>query len=123
MSALSLAGEPGVLEVEHVADVVIVHLAASRILDESNVAQISEHLFALVEGEGCRKLLVDFSAVEYLSSAALGALITLDKKLKAATGRMRFCGMDPKIHQVFAVTRLDKIFDIREDRQAALADF
>lgn len=123
MSAVTVAGEPGLVEVQDVADVAIVHLAASRILDESNVGQLSEQLFRLVDRDHRQKLLIDFRDVEYLSSAALGALITLNKKLKGTAGRLRLCGMDPRVHQVFAVTRLDKIFDIREDQESALAGF
>jgi anti-sigma B factor antagonist len=123
MSTVTVFGEPGLIGVERAEDVAIVRLATTRVLDESNVAQLSEQLSRLVDHDDCKKLLIDFANVEYLSSAALGALINLDKKMRTSAGRLRLCGLDPRIHQVFAVTRLDKIFDIRENQEVALAGF
>jgi hypothetical protein len=45
--------------------------------------------------DGRKKLIVDFCNVEYYSSAALGKLITLDKKMKAAKGKLRLCSIRP----------------------------
>ena len=47
--------------------------------------------FSLIDEAGRKKILLNFSKVEYLSSAALGKLITLDKKVKAKAGRLKLC--------------------------------
>src|SRR5438874_1612969 len=74
------------LEVEDIGDVTVVNFVDRKILDEQNIQIIGEQLFSLVDEVGRRKLLLNFSNVEYLSSAALGKLITLNKKLQAAGG-------------------------------------
>ena len=61
--------------------------------------------------------------VEYLSSAALGKLITLNKKLQNAKGKLILCAIDPQIHEVFEITKLDRFFKIIKDEQAALQAF
>jgi anti-sigma B factor antagonist len=76
-----------------------------------------------VDEEGCRKLLLNFGNVEFLSSAALGKLITLNKKLLAAKGRLILCNIDPQIHEVFEITKLDKFFNIQKEEQTALQAF
>ena len=111
------------LEVEDIGDVTVVNFTDKKILDEQNIQIIGEQLFGLVDEEGRRKLLLNFGNVEYLSSAALGKLITLNKKLQQAAGRLVLCNIDPQIHEVFEITKLDKFFKIMKEEQAALQAF
>src|ERR1043165_8875885 len=99
------------LEVEHIGDVTVVSFVDRKILDEQNIQIIGEQLFKLVEEQGKRKILLNFSNVEYLSSAALGKLITLNKKAQAAGGRLILCNIDPQIYEVFEITKLNKLFN------------
>lgn len=111
------------LEVENIGDVAVVNFVDKRILDEQNIQAIGEQLFGLVEEQGHKKVLLNFANVEYLSSAALGKLITLNKKVAAARGKLVLCTIDPTIYEVFEITKLNKIFDIRKDEQAGLQGF
>jgi len=111
------------LEVEDIGDVTVVNFVDRKILDEQNIQTIGDQLFQLVDQEGRRKLLLNFGNVEYLSSAALGKLITLNKKLQAVGGRLILCNIDPQIYEVFEITKLDKFFNIQKEEQAALQSF
>ena len=107
------------VEVSEVGDVTVVHFVDRKILDEANIQELGQELFGLVESDGREKLLLNFTSVDFLSSAALGKLITLDKKVKAN----KLCNIRPEIYEVFAITRLNKLFDIRDDEADALAAF
>lgn len=111
------------LEVEQIGDVTVVNFVDRKILDEQNIQIIGDQLFGLVDNDGLRKLLLNFGNVDYLSSAALGKLITLNKKLQAAGGRLVLCNIDPQILEVFEITKLDKFFNIQKEEQAALQAF
>jgi anti-sigma B factor antagonist len=111
------------LEVEDIGDVTVINFVDKKILDEQNIQIIGEQLFGLVDQEGRRKLLLNFGNVEYLSSAALGKLITLNKKLQGAGGRLILCNIDPQIYEVFEITKLDRFFNIQKEEQAALQSF
>src|SRR5262249_49177771 len=111
------------LEVEDIGDVTVINFVDRKILDEQNIQIIGEQLFSLVDQDGRRKLLLNFGNVEYLSSAALGKLITLNKKLQAVGGRLILCNIDPQIYEVFEITKLDKFFNIQKEEQAALQSF
>jgi anti-sigma B factor antagonist len=111
------------LEVEQIGDVTVVNFVDRKILDEQNIQVIGDQLFGLVDQDGLRKLLLNFGNVEYLSSAALGKLITLNKKLQGVGGRLVLCNIDPQIYEVFEITRLDKFFNIQKEEQAALQAF
>ena len=111
------------IDVEEVNGVTVARFTDKKILDESNIQIIGNQLFSLVDDDHRKKLVLDFSNVEYLSSAALGKLITLDKKVKAATGELRLCSIRKDILEVFKITRLDKLFKIKENRDKALEGF
>jgi len=109
--------------VEHIGDVTVVNFVDRKILDEQNIQVIGEQLFGLVDEQGLKKILLNFSNVEYLSSAALGKLITLNKKLQQAGGKLILCNIDAQIFEVFEITKLDRFFKIIKDEQAALQAF
>jgi anti-sigma B factor antagonist len=111
------------LEVEDIGDVTVVNFVDRKILDEQNIQIIGEQLFSLVDESGRRKVLLNFKNVEYLSSAALGKLITLNKKLHAAGGKLVLCEISPTIYEVFEITKLDQFFTIQKEEQAALQTF
>jgi anti-sigma B factor antagonist len=108
------------LDLEEVNGVTVARFTDKKILDESNIQVIGNQLFSLVDDDHRSKIVLDFTNVEYLSSAALGKLITLDKKVKAAGGKLRLCAIRSDILEVFKITRLDKLFTIKENRDKAL---
>jgi anti-sigma B factor antagonist len=111
------------LEVSKTGEVSVVTFTDQKILDEAAIQELGAELFALVEHDNRKTILLDFTGVEFLSSAALGKLITFDRKLKTAKGRLKMCGLAPGILEVFQVTKLNKVFDIRAERAEALAAF
>ena len=111
------------LKVSEVGDVAVVHFADQKILDDATIQELGYELFSLVEKEGCQKVLLNFADVEFLSSAALGKLITLEKKAKTAGATLKLSNIRPEIYEVFAITKLNKLFDIKENEADALASF
>ncbi len=111
------------LEVEDIGDVTVVNFTDKKILDEQNIQVIGEQLFRLVDELGRTKLLLNFGNVEYLSSAALGKLITLNRKVNQVGGKLILCNIAPQIYEVFEITKLNKVFTIHKEEQAALQAF
>jgi anti-sigma B factor antagonist len=111
------------LEVEDIGDVTVVNFTDRKILDEQNIQIIGEQLFSLVDEIGRRKILLNFRNVEYLSSAALAKLITLNKKLQEVNGRLILCNIAAQIKEVFEITKLNRLFTIFDDEQPALQAF
>jgi anti-sigma B factor antagonist len=111
------------LEVETIGDVTIASFRDKKILAEQNIQVIGDHLLHLLDESTGKKLLLNFSNVEYMSSAMLGMLVTVSKKVQAAKGKLVLCSIDPQIREVFAITNLEKVFVIRADEQEALQAF
>ena len=122
MNTMATAGHRRI-DIEDIGDVTVARFIDKKILDETNIQIIGYQLFGLVDDEAREKIILDFSNVEYLSSAALGKLITMDKKVKAAKGKLRLCSIRPEIYEVFAITKLNKLFSIHENQEKALEGF
>ncbi len=110
-------------EISEVGDVTVVRLTDRKVVDETNIQELGRELFTLVEEDKRKNLLLNFAAVGFLSSSALGKLITLDKKVKAHGGKLKLSNIRPEIYEVFAITKLNKLFEIKEDEADALAAF
>jgi anti-sigma B factor antagonist len=111
------------IDVSKLGDVTIVRFLDKKILDEAGILELGAELFGLVEQDNRKSLLLNFVGVEFLSSAALGKLITLDRKVKSNKGRMKMSNIRPEILEVFQITKLNKIFDIRKDEAEAISAF
>ena len=115
-----MATGPRRLDIEEINGVTVAKFIDKKILDEGNIQIIGNQLFGMVDTDGRKKIVLDFSNVEYLSSAALGKLITMEKKVKAAKGKLRLCNIRPDIYEVFVITRLNKLFDIKDTQEKAI---
>jgi anti-sigma B factor antagonist len=111
------------LDISLVGDVTVVHFRDQKITEDVNIQELGEEMFSLVETDGRDKLLLSFSGVKFLSSAALGKLITLHKKMKSHGGVLKLSNIHPEIYEAFAITKLNRLFDIRKDETDALAAF
>ena len=111
------------LEVKQVGDVTVVRFRDHKIVEDINIQELGSEMFQLIEVENRDKLLLNFSDVDFLSSAALGKLITLDKKMKAHGGALKLSNIRPEIFEVFSITRLNRLFEIKDDEADALAAF
>lgn len=100
--------------------VTVVELTDKKILDEVNISQIGEQLASLVAQADHPKILLDFTNVQYMSSSALGMLITLHKRVREKGGQLRLCNIQSAIYEVFVITRLSEIFQICPSRAEAL---
>ena len=99
----------------------VVTFADSKIIDEDEIQELGQELYDLVERENHTKFVLNFSHVEFLSSAALGKLISFEKKVSKSSGELILTNIRPEIYEVFAITKLTKLFQIKDDEADALA--
>ena len=109
------------ISIEYVDDATIVSFMDEDILDGRDVQAVEDAVMSVIGQKDGIKLILDFGNVEFLSSAVLGFLIRASKKVYEGGGQLAFCSINPRIYEIFKITRLTKVFDIFEDKQAALA--
>ncbi len=100
----------------------IVTFSDRRILEDGNIRSLQESIMAVIEQSAKICLVLDFCNVEFLSSAVLGLLIRISKKIHEREGKLSLCNISPKIYEVFKITQLTKVFDIYADVDSALYD-
>jgi anti-anti-sigma factor len=109
--------------VEDYAGVLVITFADSSILDTATIEQLGRDLYQYPDVQNKQKMILDFTNVKFLSSHALGILLTLNKKLNAVKGSMLICGLRSELMKVFTITSLDKLFKFYPDDAAALKHF
>ena len=107
------------VRVETTGGVVEATLLDKHVLDEVIIGAIGKELSAAMDEVSPPRLIVSFAAVEHLSSAALGMLITLNNLANEAGGVLCLSGIENRILEVFRITRLDKVLTIEADMGAA----
>jgi len=111
------------ITIEESNGVTIVGFRTHKILDELHVKRFGEELLSLIESEKREALLLNFENVEFLSSAALGHLIKLDKRAKSNNAKLVLANIKETIYEVFSITRLDKVFNIQSTLEDGMAVF
>jgi len=91
-------------------------------LNSANAAAAEADILAVV-GQGERQLVLDFSRLDYISSAGLRLVLVVAKRLKKEGGQLVLCGMQPNIREVFEISGFLAILDVVGSRAEALARF
>ena len=106
--------------VERRADALVVYFLDKSIHADLAIAGLGAELYAIVGRPDCLKLVLNFSGVEFLSSAMLGKLLSAKKMLAQKGGVLRLCEVCPNIRLIFKLTHLDHILDIQNTEEQAL---
>lgn len=104
-------------------DVSVVKILEPRIVDEPTLDELREEIGQVVGDLRGVNLLIDLGAVDFLSSAMLDSLCQFYRRLHAAGGQLKLCGLNHSIAEVFRTTNLDRLFPIHADATEALASF
>ncbi len=101
---------------QEIDDFVILNLLASMDPEHADLERVGE---LLVPADGPPHVVVNFANVEYVSSTFLGRLLAMQKKLKAAEGKLVLCGLNDVVREIFQITKLEDLFDFADDQDSA----
>ena len=110
------------IEVSQNGEVTVVQFKSNKYLATDDIQQLGDELFQVVD-DGSTQVVLDMSAIDFLSSAALNRLIMLNKKFKDVGGALRLSGLTSEIDKIFTISRLNTLFKIHADVPSALASF
>jgi anti-sigma B factor antagonist len=105
---------------EHAA-ITIIELAGQ--LDAHTASEFERFLEQIVRDDGKRNLVLDFHALEYISSAGLGVLMGLIEEVRAAGGDMKLAALPDKIFHVLDLLGFPIVFQIFPTLKGAEAAF
>jgi anti-anti-sigma factor len=75
----------------------------------------------IIKDRGDCDVVVDFSAIDIITSSSLSKLLKLRKMLMDCDHQFIFCGVAPATKGIFAVTGLEGVFKVVDDKFVALA--
>ncbi len=73
--------------------------------------------------QGRSRIVVDLSAVRFLDSSGLGALVRAMTTSQNEGGQTKLVGVEPQVKKLLEMTRLDSVFEIYENLETAAASF
>ena len=91
-------------------------------LDTNTAPQAQAQIDQLIDG-GSSKILINFNDLNYISSAGLRVLLATAKKLKAASGDLKICGLNQTVQEVFDISGFSSILSVVATEEDALAGF
>ena len=97
-------------------------LTVSGRLDIATADAFRDAVLPLVASGAERKLLLDLSAVDYISSAGLRMLMIASKHARAAGISIAIAGLQPLVAEIFQISRFDTLFPCHPTLESALAD-
>ena len=105
--------------IERLGEVTVVDVDGE--LTVTNRGELKERVLARIS-EGDDAFVIDFSKTGYIDSSGLGVLVSLSKRIREENGRLKLAGLNQDLRTLFELTKLDTLFQIADNRAAALAD-
>ncbi len=102
-------------------DIVTISIDEER-MDAHNSGDLKEKMLQLFD-EGKCSLVIDLSAVRFIDSSGLGALVSGFKNASAREGNLKLCCLQPQVRSMFELTRLHRVFEIFTNQDEALNSF
>jgi anti-anti-sigma factor len=89
----------------------------SGLLDGPKGTQLRHTVEEAIQA-GTRIVLIDCTAVEFMDSSGLGALVMALKQMRASGGRLALCAINDQIKMLLKLTDMDSVFETFADRSA-----
>jgi anti-anti-sigma factor len=96
-----------------------IHIVAiSGSLDSTTYPEAQKSLDAVVAG--AKKVALDFSGLDYISSAGLRVLLGVAKKLRATGGTLGMFGLNQSVREVFEISGFSSILSVYQSEAEAV---
>lgn len=88
-------------------------------VDSDTAGVLEKSLTSLLE-TGSKKIVCDFGATTYISSAGLRVLLSVTKTLVRSEGRIVLCSLRPNVNEIFKIAGFNQIIPVFPTREAAI---
>lgn len=95
-------------------------LVLSGSLDTAAAPQLESEGISLIS-KGCKALVIDFSGLEFISSAGLRAVFTIVKKTMPLGGKLVICGATGTVKKALTMSGFDSFIPLKDTRAEAVA--
>lgn len=110
-----------IYEVEKIGEIAVMTLTLENITMVDNVEL--QNAFTSLLDVRIKNIVLDLSRINFISSIVLASLVFMLKRATEAGGNLLMCGVKNKVKEDLSMTKLDRVFDIFENRKKALNKF
>jgi len=110
-----------IVEITNEGQTAVVAFKETSITDTETIAAVQKQIVDFIDANQPQSIVVDFENVKFFASQLLGMLLGVRAKLQQYDGRVVISAIDPRLHKIFNITNLDKIFDFFPDKDSAVS--
>jgi anti-anti-sigma factor len=98
-------------------------LAPAGRIDMASADRFRERLIPMISSAaaGGESVVLDFSGVDYISSAGLRVLMLAAKEARASGGKIAVAALQPLVNEIFQISRFDKVLPCHQAVNDAVA--
>ena len=101
-------------------DVMILDFEQTKILHQDAVDTIGSELQNIARTTDLKKIIVDMNRIELMTSSMIGQFVSFHKQCQARGINVTFCNLTSQIKELFKITKLDTMFQIKGTREDAM---
>jgi anti-anti-sigma factor len=111
------------LRLSRVKDIVLVEIVSKDLQGPTAARELGAELSLVSAQEWAKRLVLNFSAIKYLSSTGFAAIFKLVKEFTAVGGQVAVSNLEPGLRLGAEIVGLDKVVPIYDSEAAAIASF
>jgi len=98
----------------------VLTIKAQGRIDGSNAADFLKSVEGVID-QNDSGVILDFSELNYISSAGLRIILLIAKDLRQRSVKFALCSLSSSVAEIFMISGFDQIIDLHEDTAAAVA--
>lgn len=104
--------EQSKITTEYGIDLTFVTFEDEKIIEETQIRELQKSLEPVIDKNKDNKLVLNFANVRFMTSAMLGLLVRIHKRVGERGGQLELRNLDHNLHKIFEITQLTKVFNI-----------
>lgn len=92
-------------------------------VDLYNANKIKDNISTHLKNSTARNIIINLDEVTYIDSTGIGTLISIRQIISGARGELRLIHVTNSVKKIFELTKLNMLFKILDDEEAAIATF
>jgi len=101
---------------------VVIITIEGKMVGGPDATLLSEKLHEYIESQ-TNSMLLDMAKVDWMNSSGLGILIGGLSTVRSRGGNLKLLHVGKKPRELFAITKLDRIFEMHDEEDTAIASF
>lgn len=110
------------IKIRELNDIVIIDIGGDIRQYEIKGVSLYQHVRDQLY-DGKRNFIINFDKVNFIDSLGVGDLLSSYVSTNNLEGKIKLLKVSPKIHLIFKVTLMDRLFEFFEDEDAAIKSF